>query len=144
MTEQEWHNTKYIDKGNTCAQDTYFYCSELYGPSDYSKKFFANTYTDYADCVIKKTPLDCNQEFSPEKWSGGENPYEAALEEDYKIVEDYVNKMEDYDPTVGYDSDVILAKATIENNASEALKKDKMMVFGAALVIGILVIIKVK
>ena len=57
----------------------FYYCSELYGPSEYSKKFFANTYTDYADCVTKKTPLDCNQEFSPEKWSGGENPYISSI-----------------------------------------------------------------
>ena len=50
-TEQSWHQTKYNDQGNTCAQDTFYYCSDLYNP----KKSFANLYTDYADCVVKKT-----------------------------------------------------------------------------------------
>ena len=92
-TEQSWHNSKYIDKGNTCAQDTYFYCSDLYNP----KMSFANLYTDYADCMIKKTPLDCGQEFLPENWSGGVNPYKEAHHQDFidKYGEEDLNDSQD-------------------------------------------------
>ena len=141
MTEQEWHTEKYIDKGNTCAQDTFFYCSELYGNIP---KYFTNLYTDYADCVTKKTPLDCGQEFSPSKWSGGKSPYIEAQKEDYKIIEDYVNNMDNYDPAIGYDADVILSKVKTNRLIADTENKNKMMLFGGALIIGILVIIKMK
>ena len=78
-TEQSWHNTKYIDKGNTCSQDTFFYCSDLYDP----KMSFANKYTDYADCVVKKTQEDCGQAFTSENVYGGVNPYKEAHEQEY-------------------------------------------------------------
>mgnify|MGYP003681327479 CR=1 FL=1 len=78
-TEQSWHNTKYIDKGNTCPQDTFYYCSDLYDP----KMSFANKYTDYADCVVKKTEEDCGEPFAPENVYGGENPYKEAHAQEY-------------------------------------------------------------
>ena len=45
--ERNWHNSKYIDKGNTCAQDTFFFCSEVYNP----KKYFATIYTYHSQSI---------------------------------------------------------------------------------------------
>ena len=106
-TEQQWHNDRYENQGNTCAQDTFYYCSELYNP----KKSYSTTYTDYADCVVKKTLSDCGHEFStsgPNQWGGGENPYLVALQADSKHLGDMINELEDYDPSVGYDEEALL------------------------------------
>ena len=77
--ERSWHDTKYIDKDNTCPQDTFYYCSNLYNP----KMSIANIYTDYSDCVVKKTEEDCGQPFTPEGVYGGLNPYKEAQDQDY-------------------------------------------------------------
>ena len=107
MTEQQWHNDHYKDAGNTCGQDTFYYCSELYNP----KKSFSNSYTDYADCVTNKTPKDCGHEFTgsgPNQFGGGQNPYHDALIADSKHLSEMINDLEDYDPEIGYDSEELL------------------------------------
>ena len=93
--EQNWHNDRYKDQGNTCGQDTFYYCSELYNP----KKSFSNSYTDYSDCVTEKTTEDCGHDFTtagPNQWSGGKNPYLLALQADSQHLEDKINELEDY------------------------------------------------
>jgi hypothetical protein len=138
--ERNWHNSKYIDKGNTCAQDTFFFCSEVYNP----KKYFATTYTDYQDCIINKTLSDCGHEFAttgPTQAMGGKNPYLEAFKEDGKLINDYINNLEDYDPsTFTDDYDIILEKAKLKKDVEK--NKKNMMIFGGALIVALIIIIK--
>ena len=157
MTEQEWHQDRFMEQGNSCGQDTFYYCSELYNP----QKSFATTYDDYQDCVKSKTLSDCGHDFTtsgPNQWSGGKNPYELALKADAKHLRDKINEIENYDPEVGYDSDELIEEWNEEHpnyeygddepldipvvNIQDEDKKMMYIALGAVGLIGLIVIIK--
>jgi len=58
---------------NTCEQDVFWYCTHYYNPLKEDAPL--DQYSDYVDCVQKKTPTDCGHEFVPELIYGGTDPY---------------------------------------------------------------------
>lgn len=155
MNEQQWHSDRYKDQGNTCPQDVMYYCSELYNPP----KSFSNKYSDYQDCMLSKTEDDCGSPFVPEDTYGGRNPYQEALQADSKHLEDKINELEDYDPSVGYDPDALIEEwhqehpdyeygdpepvNILKNGLKGMDKEQKQMFYVAVGAIGLIVLISV-